>query len=218
MLHACTLALLSPGLEPLALSNLRHLVLRVDPESCHSASAACFEYSIHEVVNLGSLKSLYIGLSGKLQGSQKQTTSLNLSSLQDLKSLHIDSFWPDRAELPPGCDVHASLRMESGQETPGVWAGSIPDVLKLRLPLTSAHFVQTNASPPGRTAALLWPLRVRRGLDTVRVSAQFLCLSEELGGDTVVDAYPGLMEARSVVIAASDCCLIIRGSSGLEEF
>ena len=118
-----------------------------------------------------------------------------------LKSIHLDSFWPAFLELPPGASLHATFRSALGQKYPGLWAGRAADMQNLQLPLKTAHFL------PGAwvgvkheiTAEELWPLRVNRNLELIRVRASTLRLN--------LSEFPGLLQGERVLITASACHL-----------
>ena len=196
----------------LGLSALRHVVLHLEPQCCARMSAPDFGHFAGDLSRLSCLQSLYNGLSGRLQPSNQNTFSLKLSALPNLKTVHMDSFWPHAIELPPGCAVHATFISHADQQHKGIWAGTRADVLHLRLPLKSAHFVRPADLPNPRVMAdLLWPLQAQWTLDLVRISAPSLWLP---GGGLGyrLRTYPGLMWADSVLMAGSECAMRLPGA------
>ena len=69
------------------------------------------------------------------------------------------------------------------------------------LPLTSAHFLPGSGvgAVHAITATELWPLKVKRVIDLIRVTAGTLHMN--------LSEYPGLMQAERVLITASECRL-----------
>ena len=88
-----------------------------------------------------------------------------------------------------------------GQKHPGLWAGNAVDVQNLQLPFRSMHFLQGPHLTPEHalTADALWPLKVKRSLEVIRVMASTLHLN--------LAEYPGLTQAERVLITASECHL-----------
>ena len=134
------------------------LVLRLQPAYCHSFRVADLSGLFGLMSNLPHLESLCIGVGGALVGNPERPSSLNLSSLQHLNSVHIDSFWPGSIELPPDCAVHASFCSTPGQLHEGIWAGHPCVVQNLQLPLRSACFFKGKSFAFTTTAGILWPL------------------------------------------------------------
>ena len=207
------------GASPSSFSKLCHLTLMIDPMRCSCDKPSQLNTSMVEIGNHGQLKSLYIGLicgfgcgrcgsstCGRRRADAEDSLSLCLSSLQHLESVHLDSFWPALLELPPGASLHATLRSAPGQKHPRLWAGRPADVQSLRFSLRSAHFLPG----PGLgvehaiTATELWPLKIPRSIELIRVIA----------GTLHVDLleYPGLMQAERVLITASECHLRFPGN------
>ena len=75
-----------------------------------------------------------------------------------------------------------------------------------RLPLRSMHFLPGPGLSPEHavTAKELWPLKVKRILELIRVRAGTLHLH--------LSEFPGLMQAERVLITATDCQLEIPGN------
>ena len=199
---------------PASFSRLRHLRLMLDPMACFldmPYRPALLNASMAEIGNHSHLESLYIGLmhgfgcsrcgTEQTRADPEDTIDFRLSHLQQLKSVHFDSFWPDLLELPPGVAVHATFQSTPGQKHPGLWAGKAADVQNPRLPFRSMHFLPGPWHGPKHavTADELWPLKVKRSLEVIRVMAGTLHLS--------LVEYPGLTQAERVLITASECHL-----------
>ena len=193
----------------LGFSRLRHLRLLMDPRGCWLDTPSQLNTSMAEIGNNSQLESLYIGfmhgfgcsICGMRGDDAEDSVNLCLSSMQHLKSVHLDSFWPALLELPPGASLHATFRSAPGQKHSGLWAGKAADVHNPRLPFRSMHFLSGPGLGPEHaiTAKELWPLRVGRKLELIRVRAGSLHLK--------AFEFPGLMQAERVLITASECHL-----------
>ena len=207
------------GASPSSFSRLRHLTLMIDPMRCSFDKPSKLNTSMVEIGNHGQLESLYIGFiygfgcircgsstCGRRRTNAEESISLCLSSMQRLESIHLDSFWPALLELPPGASLHATFKSAPGQKHPGLWAGRPADVQSLGLPLRSAHFLPGPGlgAEHAITATELWPLKVRRSIELIRVMAGSLHLD--------LLEFPGLMQAERVLITASECHLRFPGS------
>ena len=201
-------------ISPSSFSGLHHLTLMIDPTQCFFGKPSQLNNSMAEIADHSQLESLYMGFisgfgckgHGGFRTDPEDSISLCLSSMQHLKSVHLDSFWPSLLELPPGASLHATFKSAPGQKHPGLWAGRPADVQNLRLPLRSAHFLPGSGlgAQHAMTAKELWPLTINRSLDLIRVTAGTvpLCLF----------GFPGLMQAEKVLITASECKLRIPGN------
>ena len=200
----------TPGSCP----RLRHLTLMIDPGACCLNQAdrpALLNTAMAEIGNCSQLKSLYIGLlhgfgcskcgTESTRADPEESIDLRLSHLQHLKSIHFDSLWPALLELPPGASLHATFQCTPGQKHPGLWAGKAADVQNPRLPFRSMHFLQGPFLTPEHavTADALWPLKLKRNLQVIRVMASTLHLN--------LVEFPGLTQAERVLISASECHL-----------
>ena len=148
---------------------LRHLRLMIDPIGCILDTQSQLNTGMAEIENYSQLQSLYIGFTsefccGWIRADAEDSINLCLSSMQHLKSVHLDSFWPALLKLPPGASLHATFRSALGQKHPGLWAGKAADVQNPQLPLRSMHFLSGHGLGPeyAITAQDLWPLRVKR--------------------------------------------------------
>ena len=199
---------------PGSCSRLRHLTLMIDRGACklHQADRlGLLNAAMAEIGNHSRLESLYIGLlhgfgcsrcgTESTRADPEEFIDLRLSHLQHLKSVHFDSLWPALLELPPGASLHATFLSTPGQKHPGLWAGKAVDVQNPRLPFRSMHFLQGPWLTPEHavTADALWPLKVKRNLEVIRVMASTLHLS--------LVEYPGLTQAERVLITALECHL-----------
>ena len=207
------------GASPSSFSRLRHLTLMIDPMRCSFDKPSQLNTSMVEIGNHGQLESLYIGFiygfgcircgsstCGRRRTDAEESIGLCLSSMQHLESVHLDSFWPALLELPPGASLHATFKSAPGQKHPGLWAGRPADVQSLGLPLRSAHFLLGPGlgAEHAITATELWPLKVQRSIELIRVMAGSLHLD--------LLEFPGLMQAERVFITASECHLRFPGS------
>ena len=190
----------------------------IDPTRCSFNKPFQLNTSIAEIRYHGHLESLYIGFiygfccslcgsstCGRRRADAEESINLCLSSMQHLKSVHLDSFWPALLELPLGASLHATFTSALGQKHPGLWAGRPADMKSLRLPLRSAHFLPGPGlgAEHAITATELWPLKVKRSI-VIRVMAGTLHLD--------LLEFPGLMQAERVLITASECHLRFPGS------
>ena len=186
-------------------SRLRHLTLMIGPRRCHWNKPSELDASVAMLAHNSQLESLYIGFLSSFDWSeydrtdQEDSISLHLSSMQHLKSVHLDSFWPALLELPPGASLHATFKSAPGQKHPGLWAGRPADVQNPQFSLRSVHFLPGPGLGPKHavTAKELWPLKVKRSSELIRVVAGSLYLD--------LSEFPGLMQAEKVLITASDC-------------
>ena len=189
---------------------LQHLTLMIEPRQCSRNKASELNASMANLGVHSQLESLYIGFASgfdcsdydRIQSDQEDSIILRLSSMQHLESVHLDSFWPALLELPTGASLHATFKSAPGQKHPGLWAGRPADVQNPRLPLRSAHFLPGPGLGPEHavTAKELWPLKVKRSLELIRVVAGTLCLN--------LLEFPGLMQAGKVFITALECHMI----------
>ena len=199
---------------PGSCSRLRHLTLMIDRGACYLNKAdrpALLNTAMAEIGHHSQLESLYIGLlhgfgcskcgTEWTRADPEESIDFRLSHVQHLKSVHFDSFWPALLELPPGASLHATFQSTPGQKHPGLWAGRAADVQNPRLPFRSMHFLQGPWLSPEHavTADALWPLKVTRNLEVIRVMAGILHLN--------LIEYPGLTQAERVLITASECHL-----------
>ena len=201
---------------PVSCSRLRHLTLMIDrgASRLHQADRTApglLNTAMAEIGNQSQLESLYIGLlhgfgcskcgTEATRADPEESIDLRLSHLQHLKSVHFDSLWPTLLELPPGASLHATFQSSPGQKHPGLWAGKAVDVQNPRLPFRSMHFLRGPFLTPEHavTADALWPLKVNRNLEVIRVMASTLHLN--------LVEYPGLTQAERVLITASECHL-----------
>ena len=185
---------------------LRHLRLMIDPTGCCIKTLSQLDDAMTDIGYHSQLTSLYIGFLDDfccdiIGADAEDSISLCLSHMQNLKSVHLNSFWPARLELPTGVSLHATFESAPGQKHPGLWAGRLADVQNPRLPLRSVHFLPGSGLGGEHeiTAQELWPLKVKRNLGLVRVRAETLHLA--------LSDYPGLMQAERVLITASHCHL-----------
>ena len=202
LLNKCSLK----GSSCSTFTRLQHLTLMIEPEKCSRNKPSELNASMANLGVHSQLESLYIGfVSGfdcsgydRIQSNQEDSIILRLSSMQHLKSVHLDSFWPALLELPTGASLHATFKSAPGQKHPGLWAGRPADVQDPRLPLRSAHFLPGPGLGPEHavTATELWPLKVKRSLELIRVVASTLYLN--------LLEFPGLMQAEKVLITASE--------------
>ena len=207
------------GATPSSFSRLRHLTLMIDPTRCFFDKPSQLNTSMIEIGKHGQLESLYIGFTigfccslcgsstcGRRRADAEDSLNLCLSSMQHLESVHLDSFWPALLELPPRASLHATFKSAPGQKHPGLWAGRPADVQSLQLPLRSAHFLLGAGldAEHAITATELWPLKVKRSIELIRVMAGTLHLD--------LLEFPGLMQAERVLITASECHLRFPGS------
>ena len=203
LLNECSLK----GSSCSTFSRLQHLTLMIEPRKCSRNKPSELNASMANLGVHSQLESLYIGfVSGfdssdhhRIPRDQEESINLCLSSMQHLESVHLDSFWPALLELPPKACLHATFKSAPGQKHPGLWAGRAADVQNPRLPLRSAHFLPGPGLGPEHavTAKELWPLKVKRSLQLIRVVAGDLYLS--------LVELPGLMQAEKVLITASEC-------------
>ena len=127
-------------------SRLQHLTLMIEPRKCSRNKPSELNASMANLGVHSQLESLYIGfVSGfdcsdydRIQSDQEDSIILRLSSMQHLKSVHLDSFWPALPELPTGASLHATFKSAPGQKHPGLWAGRPADVQNPRLSLRSS--------------------------------------------------------------------------------
>ena len=204
------------GLLCSSFSRLRHLTLMIDPRRCYldKPSPGQLNASLAGIGHHSQLESLYIGIESGFECSSsgsgwfdpEDSANVCLSHMQHLKSVHLDSFWPALLELPPGASLHATLKSAPGQKHPGLWAGKASDVQNPQLPLKSMHFLPGPVLGPEHaiTAKELWPLKVKRRLELIRVRAGTLHLD--------LSEYPGLIQAERVLITASKCNLEFPGN------
>ena len=197
-------------------SRLRHLTLMIDPRRCYldKPSPGQLNASLAGIGQHSQLESLYIGIESGFECSSsgsdwfdpEDSANVCLSHMQHLKSVHLDSFWPALLELPPGASLHATFKFAPGQKHPGLWAGKPADVQNARLPLRSVHFLPGPGLGPEHaiTAKELWPLKVKKHLELIRVRAGTLHLD--------LFEFPGLIQAERVLITASECLLTIPGN------
>ena len=212
---------LFPRTSPSSFSRLRHLTLMIDPMRCFFDKPSQLNTSVAEIGNLSQLDSLYIGFiygfgcsrcgsSTCVRRSADAEDSINLclSSMQHLESVHLDSFWPALLELPSRACLHATFKSTPGQKHPGLWAGRPADMHNPWLPLTSAHFLPGSevSAVHAITATELWPLKVKRVIDLIRVTAGTLHMK--------LSEYPGLMQAERVLITASEIRLKFPSNHG----
>ena len=193
------------GSSPSSFSGLHHLTLMIDPRQYLFATPSQLNNLMAEIADHSQLESLYIGFISGFDGSchdglrtdPEDSINLCLSSMQHLKSVHLDSFWPTLLELPPRASLHATFQPTLGQKHLGLWAGRPADVQNPRLPLKSAHFLHAGLDAEhALTAKELWPLRVKC-LDLYRVAAGTLHLD-------LSD-----FQAERVLIRALECDLFI---------
>ena len=196
-------------ISPSSFLGLHHLTLMIDPTQCFFGKPSQLNNLMAEIADHSQLESLYLGFIsgfGRMRIDPKDSINLCTSSMQHLKSVYLDSFWPALLELPPGACLHATFKSAPGQKHPGLWAGRPADLQNPRLPLRSAHFLPGSGlcAEHAMTAKELWPLTVNRSLDLIRVMAGTvpLCLFE----------FPGLMQAEKVLITVSECKLRIPGN------
>ena len=188
-----------------SISRLHHLTLMIAPRRCRYNKPSELNVSMAALGLNSQLKSLYIGfLSGfhwydHDRTDQEDSICLRLSSMRHLESVHLDSFWPALLELPPTASLHATFKSAPGQKHPGLWAGRPADVQNPQFSLRSAHFLPGPWLGPEHavTAKELWPLKVRRSLELIRVVAGTLYLD--------LSEFPGLIQAEKVLITASEC-------------
>ena len=205
-------------------SRLRHPTLMIDPTRCYFEKPSQLNASVAELGKYSQLASLYIGFTngfccrvcgcstcGRRRAHAEESIKLCLSSMQHLKSVHLDSFWPALLELPPRASLHATFKSAPGQTHPGLWAGRPADVLNPRFPLRSMQFLNAGlGADHAITAKDLWPLKVKRGLELIRVRAGTLQLASP--GAMELLELPGLMQAEALLITASECHLRIPGN------
>ena len=199
------------GLLCSSFSRLRHLTLMIDPRRCYldKPSPGQLNASLAGIGQHSQLESLYIGIESGFECSRSRSdwfdpedsANVCLSHMQHLKSVHLDSFWPALLELPPGASLHATFKFAPGQKHPGLWAGKATDVQNPQLPLRSVHFLPGPGLGPEHaiTAKELWPLKVKRSLELIRVRAGTLHLD--------LFEFSGLVQAERVLITASECRL-----------
>ena len=214
-----TSAVLQGGF-PSSFSRLRHLTLMIDPLGCDFDKPSQLNTSMADIGNHSQLETIYIGFTrgfgcsafDRIKADPEDSVNVRLSSMEHLKSIHLDSFWPALLELPPRASLHATFRSAPGQKYPGLWAGRPADVLNPRLPLESVHFLPDAGlgAEHATTAKELWPLKVKRGLKLIRVRAGTLQLANP--GAMELLQLPGLMQAEAILITASECYLRIPGN------
>ena len=200
--------------SPSSFSRLRHLTLMIDPVGGYFDKPSQLNTSMADIANHSQLESLYIGFVDGFWCSicgannclehganAKDSINLSMSSMQHLKLVHLDSFWPALLELPLRACVHATFKSVPSQEHPGLWAGRPADMHNPWLPLTSAHFLPGSGvgAQHAISAKELWPLKFKRVIDLIRVTAGTLHMN--------LSEYPGLMQAERVLITASGFCL-----------
>ena len=203
------------GLLCSSFSRLRHLTLMIDPRRCYldKPSPGQLNASLAGIGHHSQLESLYIGIESGFECSSsgsdwfdpEDSANVCLSHMQILKSVHLDSFWPALLELPPGASLHATFKSAPGQKHPGLWAGKATDAQNPQLPPRSVHFLPGPGVGPEHavTAKELWPLKIKRNLELIRVRAGTLRLH--------LSEFPGLMQAERVLITARDCQLQFPG-------
>ena len=201
------------GISPSSFSRLRHLTFMIDPSGCFKRPTQLIT-PLAEIGNHSQLKSLYIGLTygyccstcgfktcGRRSADAEDSIDLCLSSMQRLESVHLDTFWPALLELPPRASLHATFKSAPGQMYPGLWAGRPADMHNSHFPLKSVQFLPGPGlgAKHAITATELWPLKVERSIEIIRVMASTLYLD--------ILEVPRLMQAEKVLITASECHL-----------
>lgn len=180
------------------IATLQHLVLNFQPPPFGALDAEDPDRSLNRMTKLSCLESIYVRLSGQVWNWRApEDFSLNLSSLQRLKTVHFDSLWPNALELPAGCSVHATFRSAAGQhqdQRGGIWVGPVFGVHNPDIPLRSALLVG-NSRCRGSCCDLLWPLRASKDMELLRIKCRSLALD---GKDlqSSLSAFPGSRRLR----------------------
>ena len=208
----------SQGTPPSSFIGLHHLILMIDPTQCLFGKPSQLNKLMAEIADHSQLESLYTGFVSGFYRSclggigifqsidPEDSITLCLSSMQHLKPVHLDSFWPALLELPHRASLHATFKPALRQKHPGLWAGIPADVQNSWLPLRSAHFLLHHArlgAEHAMTAEELWPLRVK-------CSGLFRVLAGAI--DSSLADVPGLLQAERVLITALTCQLHIPGN------